>query len=201
MQRLLRSFVFLTLIGCTVTLPALPDPSELSEPLASGGAVVVGHVVTVLMGPTTRWYTPELRFFELINTTTQDRIRVNIESKDRWFILPLPPGDYELSRLQISEGGFLAMAGLNPGFRVVEGRVTYVGTWRLGIESPQYDRGVFLSAVIESEEAVRVALTPYPSLQDRPFSTELLTPATVEARLYEMPPYPRVWWFRRHHTS
>jgi hypothetical protein len=95
----------------------------------------------------------------------------------------------------------MAMATLNPGFKVLEGTVTYVGTWRLGIESPQYDRSVLLSAVEESEEAVRRALVPYALLQDRPVSTGLLNPAMVETRLYEIPPYPRYWWFRRHHTS
>ena len=201
MWQLISSLVLLTVIGCSTTLPALPESSELSSSVPTGASLVVGHVVTVLMGPTTRAYVPELRFFELINTTTRDRVRVEVESGDRWFVLPLPPGDYELSRLQVSEGGFLATAALNPGFKILEGEVTSVGTWRLGIESPQYDRRVLLSAVEESEDAVRQALAPYHSLQDRTFLTNLLSPATVETRLYEVPPYPRYWWFRRHHTS
>ena len=133
MKKLLKLLILLALIGCTTTLPPVPNLSELSEPLPLDRAVVVGHVMTVLIGPTTRWYPPELRFFELTNTTTQDRIRIHIESKDRWFILPLPPGDYELSRLQISEGGFLAMAGLSPGFTATEGRssMSEHGGWGL----------------------------------------------------------------------
>jgi len=200
MRQSVSFLILVTLIGCTATLPALPESSELSS-VPADGAVVVGHVMTVLVGPTTRAYVPELRFFELVNTATRDRVRVEVESEDRWFILPLPPGDYELSRLQVSEGGFLAMATLNPGFKVLEGTVTYVGTWRLGIESPQYDRSVLLSAVAESEDAIRQALVPYASLQDRSVLTDLLSPAMVETRLYEIPPYPRYWWFRRHHTS
>ncbi len=201
MRRLVLSIILPMLVGCATTLPALPDSSDLTEPLPSDGAIVVGHVVTVLIEPTNRAYAPELHFFELINTATQERVRVEVESKDRWFILPLGPGDYELSRLQISEGAFLAMAGLNPGFKVMEGEITYIGTWRLGIESPQYDRSILLSAIAEGREAVHRALASYPSLQDHPFSTKLLTPATVETRLYEIPPYPKFWWFRRHHTS
>jgi hypothetical protein len=201
MWPLLSSLLLLTVIGCTTTLPALPEPSELSSSVPTDASLVVGHVLTVLMGPTTRAYVPELRFFELINTATRDRVRVEVESDDRWFILPLPPGNYELSRLQVSEGGFLATATLNPGFKIFEGQVTYVGTWRLGIESPQYDRSVLLSAVAESEDTVREALAPYRSLQDRTLLTYLLSPAAVETRLYEVPPYPRYWWFRRHHTS
>jgi hypothetical protein len=200
-RQLVSCLIVLTMFGCTTTLPALPESSELSPAVPADGALAVGHVITVLMGPTTRAYVPELRFFELTNTATQDRIRVEVESDDGWFILTLPPGEYELSRLQVSEGGFLATAALNPGFKILEGQVTYVGTWRLGIESPQYDRSILLSAVTESEDAVRQALAPYHSLQDRTFLTYLLSPATVETRLYEVPPYPRYWWFRRHHTS
>ncbi|MGE0276681.1 MAG: hypothetical protein AB7G68_17530 [Nitrospiraceae bacterium] len=197
MRHVVLSFVLLTFGGCVTTLPASPDSSEVT--LSS--ALVVGHVVTVLIGPTTRPYAPELRFFELINTATQERIRVDIESKDRWFIVPLLPGDYELSRLQISEGAFQSTAGLNPGFKVIERRITYVGTWRLGIESPQYDRSALLSAIEEDREIVRRALVSYDSLREYPFSTYLLAPTPIETRLYEVPPYPRFWWFRRHHTS
>ena len=201
-RRLLEPLVILILTGCaTTTLPALPNSSDSSKAPYSDGSIVVGHVITVLMGPTTRGHLPELRFFELINIATQDRIRVEVESEDRWFILPLPPGDYELSRVQVAEGGFQGTAGLNPGFKVAGGELTYVGTWRLGIESPQYDRSILLSAVMENEDVVRRVLAPYYSLRNRPLSTDLLTPATVETRMYEVPPYPRFWWFRRHHTS
>jgi hypothetical protein len=60
---------------------------------------------------------------------------------------------------------------------------------------------MLLSAVAESEEIVRQALAPYQILRDRHLSTHILTPSTVETRLYEISPYPRFWWFRRHHTS
>ncbi|WP_447977668.1 hypothetical protein [Candidatus Nitrospira bockiana] len=186
------------LVGCVATLPAVPTAlPETSE----RQAIVVGRVVTVLMGPTTRWFEPQLRFFELVNSRTDERYRVDVQDADSWFVLPLPAGDYELSRLQISEGAFLGMAGLAPKFHVEEGQVTYVGTWRLGIESPQYNRSVLLSAVAQPEAEVRDALQGYPVLSERPLSTALLTPATVETRIFEVPPYPRFWWFRRHHTS
>jgi hypothetical protein len=181
--------------GCVTTLPVRP------ESVSSDGAIVVGRAVTVLLGPTTRWFTPELRFFEVVNIVTNARIRVDVNSDDAWFVLPLPAGQYELSRIQISEGAFMGMAGLNPQFQVSEDGVTYVGTWRFGVESPQYDRSVLLSAVTERDPAIRDALTPYPVLVDRPIVTHLLTPPTIETRLYEVPPYPRVWFFRRHHTS
>jgi hypothetical protein len=181
--------------GCVTTLPVRP------ESVSSDGAIVVGRAVTVLLGPTTRWFIPELRFFEVVNTVTNARIRVDVNSDDAWFVLPLPAGQYELSRIQISEGAFMGVTGLNPQFQVSEDGVTYVGTWRFGVESPQYDRSVLLSAVTERDPSIRDALAPYPVLVDRPIVTHLLTPPTIETRLYEVPPYPRVWFFRRHHTS
>ena len=196
---MLRVVAFLLLVGalagCVTTIPALP------ESVSTDGAVVLGRAVTLLLGPTTRWFTPELRFFELVNTATQERIRVDVNSDDAWFILPLPAGEYELSRIQISEGAFMGMAGLDARFRVREGGVTYVGTWRFGVEPPQYDRAILLSAVAEEEPAIRQVLARYPTLEGRPIITELLSPSTIETRLYEAPPYPRFWWFRRHHTS
>jgi hypothetical protein len=114
-------------------------------------AIIVEHVITALLGPTTRDYNPKLQFFELINSATHDRIRVDVDSEDGWFILPLTPGTYEIARLQIAEGGFLANAGLSSRFDVREG-ITYVGTWRLGVELPQYDRKVIISVVTEKRK-------------------------------------------------
>jgi len=197
-----KDFLIVTLLGlvglfgCVTSMSAIPERVP-----AEDKAVAIGRVVTVLTGPTTRWYTPQLRFFEVVNSTTGERIRVDVQSDDAWFVLPLPAGEYELSRIQISEGAFLGMAGLEPRFQVNAGEVTYVGSWRFGVESPQYNRTVLLSAVAEDQAAVRQALARYPELNGRPVSTELLEPSTVETRLFEVPPYPRFWWFRRHHTS
>lgn len=194
-----RVVAFLLLVGavtgCVTTMPALP------ESVSTDGAIVIGRAVTVLLGPTTRWFTPELRFFELVNTATQERIRVDVKSDDAWFILPLPAGEYELGRIQISEGAFMGMVAFESRFRAGDGRITYIGTWRFGVESPQYDRTVLLSAVAEGEPAVRQALATYPLLDGRSIATDLLAPSIIEARLYEAPPYPRFWWFRRHQTS
>ncbi len=194
-SRLLPLVLSAALLGCAVTLPAMPSRAVSGETLA------VGRVITVLTGPTNRWFAPELRFFEVVNRASGERVRVNVQSSDSWFVLPLPAGEYELSRIQISEGAFIGLAGLEPTFRIGAGETTYIGTWRLGIESPQYDRSVLLSAVLEPEQAVRDGIGSVISLGARPLSVSLLSPSTVETRLYEAPPYPRFWWFKRHHTS
>ncbi|MGH7256548.1 MAG: hypothetical protein ACREI3_12325, partial [Nitrospirales bacterium] len=78
--------------------------------------------------------------------------------------------------------------------------VTYLGTWRLGVSSPRYGREVLLSFVEELEETWPIVVDRYPGLRDRPITTVLPNPVLSETRLYEVPPYPRIWFFRRHHT-
>ncbi|MEP6887765.1 MAG: hypothetical protein ABI945_05525 [Nitrospirales bacterium] len=182
--------------GCAINVPALP------EQLDEDRSIVMGRAVTVLLGPTTRWYGPHVRFVELINRVTQQRYQVMVESADRHFILDLPPGDYELSRVQISEGPFMSLADLHETFTVLPERVNYVGTWRFGIDIPKYGRKVLVS-MIENDAARREAgrrLTDqYPQWADRSIITALPEPIVAESRLYEVAPYPRMTrYFRRH---
>ncbi len=182
--------------GCAISVPALPQ--QLDE----DRSIVMGRAVALLLGPTTRWYGPHVRFVELINRVTQQRYQVMVESADRHFILDLPPGDYELSRVQISEGPFMSLADLHETFTVLPERVNYVGTWRFGIDIPKYGRKVLVS-MIENDEARRKAerrLTDqYPKWADRSIITALPDPIVAESRLYEVAPYPRMTrYFRRH---
>jgi hypothetical protein len=153
MKRYLRATwmgcVIAGLLGCANVVPALPLTVAAQE------TVVIGHVITVLMGPTTRIYTPELRFFELFHRSSHERFRVKIHSDDSWFVVALPPGTYELTRIMVNEGAFQEAAGLNMTFQVAEGQINYVGTWRLGVEIPQYERMLLVSAVSENEDVVR----------------------------------------------
>lgn len=182
-------------LGCTRTLSALPPHPQVAN------TVVVGHVMTTLLAPTTRWYTPELRFFELMHHPSEERIRVAVQSDNSWFILVLRPGDYELTRILFNEGPFQEAGYLGIRFQVAQGQVTYVGTWRFGMDPPRNQRTVLLSTVAEAEDTVREALTQYQNILGRPVVIELPSPSTTEMRLYEVPPYPRIWWFRREPTT
>jgi hypothetical protein len=163
----------------------------------TGGPVVLGRVQIVLTAPSPRWYAPEVRFFELRNRATEERSRVDIASTDELFVLSLPPGEYELTRVQINEGPFLAMADLGASFSVNPDGVTYLGTWRFMVDSPRTQRMVILTVVPEQAKAQRQLTTQYPGLAGRPFVTVLPTPATSETRLYAVAPYPRYRYFRR----
>ncbi len=186
----------LLLQACANEIPAVPGDRTVQSNVA------VGRVFAVLTGERSRIYQPAVRSFELQNRQTKERFMVEMESSEERFILPLSPGDYELIRVQINEGPFLSMAELASTFSVGQDAVTYLGTWRFGVDSPKYGRMVSLSMINDEQDRARVLNTlalSDPSLQVDAVATALPDPAEVQARLYEVMPYPRVpRYFRRH---
>jgi hypothetical protein len=184
------------LLGCATELPATVDPTEMT------GSLVVGRVVTALTGETSRRYPPEVRFFELEDQASQRRFQVEIESADKYFTIDVPPGRYRLTRVQISEGPFRSMADLSMTFLVEAGAIMYVGTWRFGVESPRYGRMIHAAVIADQTEAIRARdflNDYYPTFDGRSIVEMLPQPAQMEARLYEVMPYPRYpRYFRRH---
>ena len=186
----------LLLQACVNEIPAVPEEGSLQS------NVTVGRAVALLTGERSRIYKPAVRSFEIQNAKTKERFTVEIQSDDERFILPLAPGDYELIRVQINEGPFLSMAELASTFSVGQEPVTYLGTWRFGVDSPKYGRMVSVSMVNDEEdrsEALQTLALSDPSLDVNAVATALPAPTEVQARLYEVMPYPRVpRYFRRH---
>ena len=182
--------------GCVSEIPAVPEEGIVQS------NVTVGRVVAVLTGERRRIYEPAVRSFEVQNRQTKERYTVEIDSDNERFILPLSPGDYELIRVQINEGPFLSMAELASTFSVGRDPVTYLGTWRFGVDSPKYGRMVSVSMISDEEDRAEVLETltlNNPSLDGAVVATVLPAPTQVQARLYEVMPYPRVpRYFRRH---
>ncbi len=181
-------------IGCAKEVVSLPKTLPNNTPVA------FGKIQAFLTGPTNRWYAPQVRFFELKNLTTKERIRVDVESADSPFFLSLPAGEYELARVQINEGAFRSMAQLNETFEVSDGALNYLGKWELKIHPPTYLRLVDVSVESDLEEAKAEVLSLHPDLAGLPIVAKLPTPKEKETRLVEIAPYPRVWWFCRHLT-
>ena len=188
--------VVLCLSGCATTLP---NEGTITE---QGGAIAVGRVVAVITGETKRIYEPAVRSFELFNRQTGQRFQVEVQSDDQQFALALPSGEYELSRVQINEGPFMSMAQLSTEFVLRERSITYLGTWRFGVDSPRYGRMVALSVIADEQgrqEAADMIKTAYPMHDGEPMVTVLPSPAESEWRLYEVMSYPRVpRYFQRH---
>ena len=185
------------IIGCATQMDS--QGTILEE---KAGAIAVGRVAVVITGETKRIYEPSVRSFELINQQTSQRFQVEIQSDDQQFALALPPGDYELNRVQINEGPFMSMAQLSNSFALSDQTVTYLGTWRFGVDSPRYGRKVVLSIIGDDrgrQEAAGLIQEVYPSHDGRPMVTALPVPAESEWRLYEVMSYPRIpRYFQRH---
>src|SRR5678816_2457183 len=173
--------------GCATELPAVPEEGTVQSNIA------VGRVVAVITGERSRIYEPAVRSFEVQNRQTKERFTVDIASDNERFIVPLAPGDYELIRVQINEGPFLSMAELASTFSVGLDPVTYLGTWRFGVDSPKYGRMVSISIVndeADRAEALHTLALSDPSLNVNAVPTVLPAPAEVQTRLYEVMPYP-----------
>ena len=182
--------------GCVAEFPPLVDQAQVS------GTVTVGRVVAAITGERARRYPPEVRFFELEDRRTQERLRVMIESPDQQFVVALPPGDYLLTRVQISEGPFMSVADLAITFSVGTGPVSYVGTWCIGVDSPRYGRMVAVSIELDPQERAQTLdalLNKFPILARQSVEDIRAEPSKAVARLFEVMPYPRIHrYFRRH---
>jgi hypothetical protein len=182
--------------GCASEMPAVPELGT------NQSNVTVGRAVAVLTGERSRIYQPAVRSFEIQNRQTKERFTIDIESDNERFVLPLVPGDYELVRVQINEGPFLSMAQLNSNFSIGQDPITYLGTWRFGVDSPKYGRMVSISMISDEEDrtqAIQSLGLMFPSLESSVVATALPDPSEVQARLYEVMPYPRYpRYFRRH---
>lgn len=184
------------LVACATAVPSEAPDS------AAGQVVVFGRVVTVLTAPSSRPYDPKVTFFEVLNRSTGGRTKVAIDSNDKLFVLQLPAGDYEVTRVQIHEGPFAAMADLALVFHIGQERLAYLGTWQMGVDQPRNDRHL-LVAVIQNQadqiEAERYLIAHHADLADQTITTLLPSPAATDTALYEVMPYPRVVpYFRRH---
>jgi len=170
--------------------------ADVSETLA------VGRVVTSITGESQRIYAPALRSFEVVNTESQERFKVDVQSADGYFSLSLPAGHYELNRLQISEGPFLSMAQLSASFSLKPDGMTFLGTWHFGVDSPKYGRHVVVSMTYDEQDRERArqfVKDTYPTLTTKSSVMLIPEPSHEKARLYEVMPYPHiVGYFRRH---
>jgi hypothetical protein len=188
--------ITLSCFGCTTGVPSQLEATGKSRPL------VMGRVIAVITGESQRMYQPQIRSFELEDERTHERFTVDVQSDDRQFTIALPPGDYRLNRVQISEGPFMSMAEMNTSFSIKQDSVTYVGTWRFGVDSPRYGRMLALSIVMDADDRSRAEsflVQQNPAFEGIPVTPVLPDPPTIEARLYEVMPYPRYQsYFRRH---
>ena len=182
--------------GCVTEVPTAVQPEDGRMTL------VAGRAIAVITGDRARKYGPEVRRVELLQRQTGVRYSVMVGGDNKTFAFFLPVGEYEIARVQISEGPFLSIAQLASSFSIGGESIAYVGTWRFGVDSPRYGRMVLVSMIADDElqplieETIRAQ---YPNFATESLTTVIPLPAETETRLYEVLPYPRVQkYFQRH---
>jgi len=193
--RVILGWLMLSVSGCVTELSSLANPDQVSEGL------LVGRVVTVQMGAGSRRPAPQMQFLELEHQDSSKRFQVELQSPDQRIVVPIPPGRYRLTRVQIGEGPFRSMAELDMVFSVDVRAISYVGTWKFEVESPRYGRHMVVSMAAE-ESQMRIQdflIQQYPQIGERTIVETIPQPSHMDTRLFEVMPYPRYpRYFRRH---
>jgi hypothetical protein len=191
---LLGIFVGMSM-GCVHQLPAHPTQEALSAPL------VFGQIQVWQEKPSGRIFLPELASLEFITKDGQRRYRVDIEAVSSYFFLSLDPGQYQVTRVFIQEGGFRSSAEVPLVFEVPDQGIVYLGAWRFQIDSPNFTRELEVTISSEQVKAVMELNVRYPSLSPNFVVSSLAEPSLLRSRLYEITPYPRFRWFQRHNPT
>ncbi len=182
--------------GCAATVVTNQVPPS------EGTTWAFVRVLTVLADRPGRLYDPALQLMEVRHRASGNRYRVEVGADDKFLVFPLPSGEYEVTRVQISEGPFLSMAEPSMVFHIEPEGVTYLGRWRLAVQSPRYGRNVLVSVLQPDEgqtEDWQALTEEYPERTATPVMVAGVTPTALETRLYEVMPYPRYPpYFRRH---
>lgn len=184
-------------LGCVVEAPTLLPSTDARMIL------VAVRAIAVITGDRERRFGPEVRHVELRQQQSGKRYNVTVEADDKVVTFFLPPGEYDITRVQISEGPFLSIAQLSASFSIDGGEeMIFMGTWRFGIDSPRYGRMVLVSMIPEEDtrqQVERTVRTQYPAFAGKSLSTVIPSPTEIETRLFEVLPYPRYpKYFQRH---
>jgi hypothetical protein len=182
-------------MGCAHQLPSHPPQEDLREPM------VFGHIHVWQEEPSGRIFLPELASLEFISRDGQRRYRVEIEAASSYFFLSLDPGQYQVTRVIIQEGGFRSSAEVPLNFEVPEQGVVYLGGWRFQVDPPNYTRELEVTIVPEPVNAIVEMTVRYPSFASNVVVSSLAEPTLLRARLYEITPYPRFRYFNRHNST
>ncbi len=164
-----------------------------------GKSTVVGFIQLQPKGPFFRAHQAEaqVRFFDVVNTQTDERTRVLLTDNGERFVTDLEPGSYELFRMQIGEGPFRSESHLEMTFDVFTDKVTYLGIWRMRLDPPKTVRMVKIDVMTEVPEWDAM-LDAHPELGKKPVVVSLLQPITNQVRLFSVAPVqPRSKYFRR----
>ncbi|GJL55997.1 MAG: hypothetical protein NPIRA02_31290 [Nitrospirales bacterium] len=187
--------LLIAVCGCifSACLASSPDALEGQEREAS---MAFGSIDVTEVGPNPRQFPARVRFVDVVHVATQQQIRIKVNPRLQTFFVSLRPGTYEMVRVQINEGPFMAESYLHARFDIPAGMVTHLGRWQFAVETPRTQRMVSLTIseenwnwdeVLEHNPGMegKVIINSFPQLMDS------------RDRLYAVAPNPKLKYFYR----
>lgn len=159
-------------------------------------SMAFGGIDIETIGPNPRQFPARLRFFDVVNVSTQERTRVMVESEAQTFSVFLMPGHYEVVRLQITEGPFRTESSITMRFHISPNQLTYLGTWQLKVDTPRTQRMVWME-VSEKNSKWEKAFEAHPILKGKSVGNSFPELTVHQARMYVVAPIPKVKYFYR----
>lgn len=159
-------------------------------------SLVFGGIALETIGPNPRQFPARLRFFDVINVSTQERTRVMVGAEAQTFSVFLLPGHYEVIRLQFNEGPFRAESSVTMRFHIAANQLTYLGTWQLKVDTPRTQRMVRMEVPQKNPNWEEV-FEGDPTLKGKFVVNSFPELTTRQARMYVVAPYPKVPYFYR----
>ncbi len=204
----LNAYVFRVLRLCRWTVPALificslslancsTLEGEMVTPDRSRQSLAFGEVLINITGPNPRQFPAQLRFFDVVNISSQERTRVSVKKEAGAFSILLEPGQYEIVRMQINEGPFMAESHVSWSFDVKASVVTYLGQWELDVDTPRTQRMVRVK-VSQDRSSWDAIVESEPEFASQTVTNSLPEIGNDVTRLYAVAPSPKIKYFYR----
>ena len=178
------------IVGCAVS----PERNMKDE--RRSRALVFGVVDLHTVGPNPRQFLAQLLFFDVVNTRTQERTRVSVEKQYGAFSVYLDPGQYEVMRIQINEGPFMAESHVSHSFHIESNEVVYLGKWQLDIDTPRTERMVKMT-IVEDRAQWGTVMKGGPQLTSQTIVNSFPAPLVGTSRLYAITSNSKIKYFNR----
>lgn len=195
MKEALQTGWFIVTCGVLLTACAGVDKKDLMEDKGAE-TTAFGLIKVQVSGPTSRGFPTHLRFFHVVNLNTQERIRVDVKSAAKPFVLNLAPGDYEIVRVQFNEGPMRTESHVSLQFQIQPNRTTYLGTWQFDVDTPRTQRMLRMDFVDEQPNREEISMM-HPSHKGETMVVSLPESQNDKVRLYIIPPYPKISFYWR----
>lgn len=160
------------------------------------GPTAFGLIKVRTTGSYSRGYQTQLRFFHLLNLGTGERLRVDVQSDAKAFILNLAPGDYEVIRVQFNEGPMMMESHISLQFQVRPKGTTYLGIWQFDVDTPRTQRMLRTEIVHEQPNWEEIPIMHRAPIR-KTMIVSLPNLESEEIRLFTVAPYPKISYYYR----